>query len=70
MNCRFKQGLFDRWFIVHPQIDELMWSGSRWVETDAEGLPLGGVHVCNFATEQEAAEYARQHGLTGKSLTT
>jgi hypothetical protein len=52
-------GPLSRWYIVRVE-DGLgwgwtAWSGSRWV-------PLGGdVQVCNFATKDEAAQYAAEH---------
>lgn len=60
MKCYLKRGLFDRWFIVHPTDDNLAWSGSRWVAHD-NGLPTGGVQICNFTTEDEAYEYAKRY---------
>jgi hypothetical protein len=60
MNCRLNQGLFDRWYIFHPTDDRRAWSGSRWVPVSEQGLPAGGVQVCNFESEQAAAEYAKK----------
>jgi hypothetical protein len=55
---RIEQGVFGRWIIVHPDDDNLAWSGSRWVPHSA-GLPIGNVQVSNFSTWREAYEYAQ-----------
>lgn len=57
---RLAIGLFNRWYIVHPLNDTLAWSGSRWVRLD------GDVQSSNFASEQDAREYADKifHSLT------
>jgi hypothetical protein len=60
--CRIQQGIFDRWFLVHPDDDALAWSGSRWVQHDG-GIPVGGVQVSNFFTRDEARGYANAIGF-------
>lgn len=60
--CILRRGIFDRWFIFHPQNLTMAWSGSRWVGCCFDGLPYD-VQVCNFANEEEAREYCREHGL-------
>ena len=61
---RLRQGIFGRWFILHEKLDDAARSGSRWVSVSENGMPTGGVQVCNFATEDEAAKYALEHGMT------
>lgn len=53
---------FDRWIIVHPIHNGLAWSGAHWVR-HSEGLPTGGIQVCNFDTEQDADDYATENYL-------
>lgn len=60
--CRLKQNVLGRWMIVHPQLDELGWSGSRWVEMDHLGIGKF-VQVCNFHTEDAAFKYALDAGF-------
>jgi hypothetical protein len=63
---RIRQGLFGRWYIVHPYLDDAAWSGSRWVSVSEQGVPTGGVQVCNFNTAEQAQEYANaNHILKG-----
>jgi hypothetical protein len=62
MHCRLQLGILDRWFIVNKDDDTLAWSGSRWVN-HANGLPTGGVQVCNFATRRAADLYARANAF-------
>lgn len=61
--CILRQGIFDRWYIGHPQLRDAAWSGSRWVSCGPLCEPTGGVQVCNFATELEARDYCRDVGL-------
>ena len=66
--CILRQGIFDRWFILHPTFFHPAnvrkgWSGSSWVPCTEEGVPAADVQVCNFTTEQEARDYCREHGL-------
>lgn len=63
MKTRIRQGLIGRWFLYHETDDYLAWSGSRWVGVTESGLPTQGVQVSNFETEQEAVDYAREHGF-------
>ena len=63
--CILRKGLFDRWYIFNPLMP-WAWSGSRWVAATEEGLPTGGVQICNFASEEEAREYCREHRLESK----
>jgi hypothetical protein len=62
LTLKIRRNSLHRWIIVHPQLDELAWSGSRWVEIDYNGLPRE-VQVCNFETASEAAKYAEEHLL-------
>lgn len=64
-HCEIRKGLFDRFYIFHPTmcIPYLAWSGSTWVPATPEGVPTGGVQVCNFLTEQEARDYCKERGL-------
>lgn len=55
-DARIKQGVFGRWFIFHPMTDTLAWSGMQFVPC-VEGMPTGGVQVCNFGTFEEAQRY-------------
>jgi hypothetical protein len=63
LTYRIARGAFRRWYIFHPTDWCLAWSGSRWVPT-IDGIPTGGVQVCNFETEAQAREYA-ERGLAG-----
>jgi hypothetical protein len=56
-SSRIRQGLFDRWYIFHPDDDLRAWSGSRWVPSTPEGLAAGGIQIANFSTESEAHDY-------------
>lgn len=56
-----RQGQFERWYIFHPEDVRLAWTGSQWTAVWPDGFPVGGVQVCNFGTEQEAADYAALH---------
>ena len=64
MNCRLKQNAFGRWILVHEVHDNLAWTGATWALVDARGLPGWRVQVSNLASPEEAAEYAKQHGLS------
>jgi hypothetical protein len=59
MNYRIARGLFDRWVIYHPKNEELAWSGLKWVPAHY-GVPSGDFQICNFATREEAEEYAKE----------
>lgn len=51
---RITTGIMLRWIIQHPQDDHLAWSGMRWV-------PMNGtVQICNFASEEDARQYAKE----------
>jgi hypothetical protein len=63
--CVIRQGIFERWFIFHPEsvVDGARaWSGSKWVKCGHDGVPYL-VQVCNFTTEKEAREYCAENGL-------
>lgn len=62
MKCVIRKGIFDRWFIFHPDNIVKAWSGSRWVTCSYDGNPRG-VQVCNFESEQEARNYCQENGL-------
>lgn len=49
--------------MFHETDDFLAWSGSRWVKVTVSGIPTEGVQVCNFESEREAIDYAREHGF-------
>lgn len=51
------RSIFDRWLIVSSTDRNRAWSGSRWVNIN------GTVQTCNFETEKEANEYAKENGL-------
>ncbi len=51
---RIVTGIFNRWYILHPRIETLAWSGMRWVPS------LGNVQLCNFGSEEEARKYAEE----------
>jgi hypothetical protein len=51
---RIVTGIFNRWYILHPEDDTRAWSGMRWVPT------MGTVQLCNFGTEEEARQYAEE----------
>jgi len=57
-------GLFGRWVIYHPVVEDFAWSGSRWVLT-IDGFPSGGIQICNFETREEAESYCEKHGVNG-----
>lgn len=61
--CRLKQNVMGRWILVHPELEELGWSGSAWVEMDRFGLGKE-VQVSNFLSEDQAFEYAKRMGFT------
>lgn len=64
---RVKQGIFDRYFIFHPNDDRMAWSGARWVPCWPDGRPVN-IQVCNFANIGDAKEYARSNPLIELSL--
>jgi hypothetical protein len=39
MKVRLRRNGFDRWIVVHPEVDDAAWSGSRWVSIDKHGFP-------------------------------
>jgi hypothetical protein len=39
------------------------WIGSRWVPVTELGMPAADVQVCNFASIEEAREYAKDAGI-------
>ncbi len=51
---RIVTGIFNRWYILHPQDDTRAWSGMRWVST------TGNIQLCNFGSEEEARQYAEE----------
>jgi len=58
-----RQGVFNRWYIFHHADAALAWSGAQWVPTN-DGIPTGGVQVCNFDTSDDAVDYAGKSGLS------
>lgn len=56
---RIELNPLNRWVIMHPH-GPLAWSGSRWVLA-VNGLPIGGVQICNFETSEEALVYVGAH---------
>jgi hypothetical protein len=62
LRCLLKQGVFERWFIVHTENQLLAWSGSQWVSVTA-ACTAGDVQACNFGSQEAAAEYAREFGF-------
>lgn len=62
MNCKVRQGVFNRWYIFSAIDPFLAWGGSGWIFCAKDGRPLG-VQLCNFETEDEAREYCREVGL-------
>lgn len=66
MICRIEQGIFGRFYLAHPTEPGRAWSGLRWVAHE-QGLPIGGVQVCNFNRAQ-AAEYAKAEGFDVQPL--
>ena len=61
--CEIRQGVFDRWIIFQHGNPLKAWSGSRWVPATEDGVPTGGVQVCNFWTRDDAAHHAEHRGL-------
>jgi hypothetical protein len=51
---RLVTGIFNRWYILHPEDDTKAWSGMRWVAT------MGNIQLCNFGSEEEARRYAEE----------
>lgn len=64
MMVRLFQMKFGRWIILHPDRNDLAWSGSRWVPIDENGFPNGDVQVSNLMTALEAVRYAQSFGFT------
>ena len=62
MKTRIKQALLGRWYLFHETDDKKAWSGSRWVGA-SHGMPTEGVQVSNFDSEEDAVNYAREHGF-------
>jgi hypothetical protein len=60
---RYLKDRINRWIIVHPEADNLAWSGMRW-DRHYGGIGITA-EVCNFETEVEAVEYALHHMLAG-----
>ena len=58
MKYRIELGLLCRWIIVHPDHDDLAWSGSHWVEHHA-GIGTF-VQVSNFETREAADATAQE----------
>ena len=59
-----------RWILVLPAAPTWGWSGSRFVE-HLNGVPRPGEpHVSNWATKQEALDYAAEHLLKDDEVKT
>lgn len=56
-SIRLAENVLGRWIIVNGASDSLAWSGSRWVPHRL-GVASGGIQISNFATRDEAHEYA------------
>lgn len=63
MKYRLKETIFDRWIIQHPEQDRLGYTGLAWSEIDDAGIAVGRHQVSNFATKEEAVQYAKRHGF-------
>jgi hypothetical protein len=63
MKVKFRKDIFNRWLLVNPDNVREAWSGWRFVDIDATGMPTGGVQVCNFDSRDEAEDYCRTHLL-------
>ena len=49
---RLEQDVFNRWIIVHPERDDLAWSGSCWVP---HHKGVGTVaQISNFSSREDA----------------
>ena len=59
---RILQLAFNRFFLIHPKVDSLAWTGSTWARHH-DGIPTGGAQICNFTTEAEATAYLRGPAL-------
>ena len=53
---RIERGAFGRFYIAHPTLAGLAWSGTSW-EPHLDGLPAGRAQIANFETEEEARAY-------------
>lgn len=60
---RILQLAFGRWYIVHPILDGLAWSGQRWVR-HVNGVTASYAQICNFESSDAAWAY-----LDGPALT-
>ena len=59
-----RQNLFGRWYLASAEYPTLLaWTGSRWT-LHADGMPIGGIQICNFETADKARAYAGEMGLT------
>jgi hypothetical protein len=56
---RIHRNALEQFVIVHPTFP-LAWSGKKWVPA-INGLPVGGVQICNFKTKAEAFNYCTEH---------
>jgi hypothetical protein len=59
--CIVRLGAFGRWYIFHPAIATLAWSGSQWVRCHRNGFPAGDVQTCNFDDQPSVAAYVKAH---------
>ena len=59
-----EENLFGRKIICMANHRSWAWSGSRWVP-HAKGVPMSIIQaqISNFATEEEADEYAKTFGF-------
>jgi hypothetical protein len=60
MRYKLIQGAHYRWIIVKSDDYDLAWSGARWVP-HKNGIPTGGIQICNFDDRAEAQKYASAH---------
>ena len=60
--CCLRKGVFGRWVLVHPDDEDLAWSGAQWVP-HVNRLSASLVQVCNFENVAEAERYAQEHDI-------
>ena len=58
-----KQTAFGRWIVANALHPVLAWSGARWVTITPDGLPAGPIQVSNFASREDAEQYAVRFGF-------
>jgi hypothetical protein len=62
--CQITEDAFGHWILRNEERQLLAWTGSGWAPIHGNGLPAGDYQVCNFATREDAREYAVQVKLT------